>query len=31
MHQVAIDVEQGRAVVFDVHDVAVPKFLVKRF
>jgi hypothetical protein len=31
MHQVAIDVEQGRAVVFDMDDMAVPEFFVKRF
>ena len=29
VHQVAVDVEGGRAVVFDVDDVLVPKFVVK--
>jgi len=31
VHQVAVYVEQGRAVVLDMDDMAVPEFLVKRF
>ena len=30
MHQVAVDVEDGRAVVLGVDDVVVPQFVVKR-
>jgi hypothetical protein len=30
MHQMAVNVEQHRAVVFDMDDMAVPEFLVKR-
>ena len=30
VHQVAVYVEQGRAVVLDMDDMAVPEFLVKR-
>ena len=30
VHQVAIDIKHRRAVVFDVHDMVVPKLVVKR-
>jgi hypothetical protein len=30
MHEMAVDVQQRRAVIFDVNDVFVPEFVVQR-